>query len=78
MTYSLHNKLTLDAKAKETVNLNTFGSTKYSKLTLNSVVVNVEVENSEIIPVNALTHNVICTSLSRRALIKGISPICMV
>ena len=62
----LARQLTLDAKAKETVNLNTFGSTKYSKLTLNSVVVNVEVENSEIIPVSALTHNVICTPLSPR------------
>ena len=62
----LARQLTLDAKAKETVNLNTFGSTKYSKLTLNSVVVNVEVENNEIIPVNALTHNVICTPLSPR------------
>ena len=64
----LARQLTLDAKAKETVNLNTFGSTKYSKLTLNSVIVNVEVENSEFIPVSALTHNVICTS-SRRALV---------
>ena len=62
----LARQLTLDAKAKETVNLNTFGSTKYSKLTLNSVVVTVEVENSENIPVSALTHNVICTPLSPR------------
>ena len=62
----LARQLTLDAKAKETVNLNTFGSTKYSKLTLNSVVVNVEVENDEIIPVHVLTHNVICTPLSPR------------
>ena len=54
-------RLTLDAKAKETVNLNTFSSTKYNKLTLNSVAVNVEVENYEIIPVNALTHKAICT-----------------
>ena len=62
----LARQLTLDAKAKETVNLNTFGSNKYSKLTLNSVLVNVEVGNNEIIPVNALTHNVICTPLSPR------------
>ena len=60
----LARQLTLDAKAKETVNLNTFGSTKYSKLTLNSVVVNVEVENNEIILANTLTHNVICIPMS--------------
>ena len=62
----LARQLTLDANAKETVNVNTFGSTKYNKLTLNSVVVNVEVGNNEIIPVNALTHKVICTSLTPR------------
>ena len=33
----LARQLTVDAKAKDTMNLNTFGSTKYSKLTLNSL-----------------------------------------
>ena len=69
----LARQLTLDAKAKETLNLITFGSTKYSKLTLNSVVVNVEVENNEIIPVNALTHNIICIFMSPRINVGQIS-----
>ena len=62
----LARKLNLEATTKETVNLNTFGSTKYNKLTLNSVIVNVVVENNETIPVTALTHNVICTPVSPR------------
>ena len=62
----LARQLKLEATTKETVNLNTFGSTKYSKFTLNSVVVNVVVENNETIPVTALTHNVICTPVSPR------------
>eukprot|EP00795_Rhopilema_esculentum_P007117 gene7116-12770_t len=62
----LRNKLNLPADSSETINLNTFGTDKYTKVKVDSVVLNVEVENNEVIPVSALTHSVICTPVSSR------------
>ena len=62
----LRKKLNLPADSSETINLNTFGTDKYTKVKVDSVVLNVEVENNEVIPVSALTHSVICTPISSR------------
>ena len=65
VTEEIKNKLSLDVKQKETVNLNTFGSENYSRKVSERVVVNLEV-NDEVIPISALTSPAICSPISSR------------
>ena len=66
ITEALQKKLGLQVEKTETMNLNTFGSEKYKRVSLNSVTVNVEIGDDQFIPVTALSHSVICTPLAAR------------
>ena len=66
VTEELKRKLHLPINSSETINLNTFGFDKCKKVKLDSVMVNVEVKDNEVIQVSALTQNVICTPVSTR------------
>ncbi len=61
----LKSKLSLQVQQKETLNLNTFGTEKYSKKVSERVIVNLEV-NDEVIPISALTSPAICLPVSSR------------
>ena len=63
----LKKKLSLNVENAETINLNTFGSDKYSKKKCEVVSINIEVEN-QAIPVRALSYPTICSPFSSRSL----------
>ena len=66
ITEAVQKKLGLQVEKTETLNLNTFGSEKYKRVSLNSITVNVEIGDDQFIPVTALSHSVICTPLKAR------------
>ena len=59
-------KLSLNVNNVETININTFGSTRYEKKQCELVQINVEVDN-QVIPVSALSYNKICSPFSTRS-----------
>ena len=70
ITEDLKKRLALKAEKKEKINLNTFGSEKYTSRTCESVKLHVEVESGQVIPISALSFPVICSSVSTRVDIK--------
>ena len=66
----LKKRLGLKTEKTEKINLNTFGSEKYISRICDSVKVNIEVEDEEVIPISALSFPSICSPVSSHVEIK--------
>jgi len=66
----LKKRLGLKPEKTEKINLNTFGSEKYISRICDSVEVNIEVEDGEVIPISALSFPAICSPVSSHVEIK--------
>ena len=66
VTEELRHKLSLTERKDETLNLNTFGSSKYRKVKCDRVKFNLELDNGEGLVISALTHPVICSPINKR------------